>query len=37
MDQESKSESFCPMGIIVFPALVGGLVWLCSLIVQMGS
>lgn len=35
MDRERAKESFVPMGIIVFPALVGGLVWLCTLIGQM--
>jgi len=31
-----QSESFCPMGIVVFPAMVAGLVWLCIVIAQMG-
>ena len=35
MDEHSSSDSYCPMGIVVFPALIGGLVWLCSLLVQM--
>lgn len=30
------SDSFCPVGIVVFPAIIGGLVWICSVIVQMG-
>jgi hypothetical protein len=35
MERERTTESFCPMGIILFPALVGGLVWLCTLMGQM--
>ena len=35
MERDSASGSFCPMGIVVFPALVGALVWLSALIAQM--
>ena len=36
MEKENAPDSFCPMGIVVFPALIGGLVWLCALIAQVG-
>lgn len=36
MDREALSEPFCPMGFVIFPALIGGLVWLCGVLAHMG-
>jgi hypothetical protein len=30
------AERSCPLGFIVVPAFVGGLVWLCALLARLG-
>jgi len=34
--QDTVPDNFAPIGIVVVPAIVGGLVWLCCLICQAG-
>ncbi len=33
--QTRVDDSFCPTGLIVLPALIGGLVWLCVILSRL--